>query len=223
MRKTWIYLLSVAIIGIVCASVLLPGIKMISHFSEGFTAGYNAGIKGEPKATPTEMEIPINVTFTPTGQTYFQPNDSIIFANGEKLPILIDSVAVLAPQKNVPSFWQWLIIIAYPIEIILLIPLIWTFIKFIINISRQDIFIRKNARLLRKFSYILLIITIFEILTGIGHESIFHTLSLSMQGYSIDANWSFPWSDLLLSAIGLLMAEIWMLGIKIREDQELTI
>lgn len=221
MRKTWINLLSIAIICIVCASVLLPGINMFSQFCEGFKQGYKAGV--EEQISPEELEIPININFIPEGKTYLHPNDSIIFENGQKLPILIDKVSVLAPQKSVSTAWQLIIMIAYPLEILLLIPMIWAYIKFMINIYRQKIFIRKNASLLRRFSYFLLIITALEILSGIGHECIFDALSFSMKGYTLGADWIFPWGDLLLGALGLLMAEIWMLGIKIREEQELTI
>ncbi len=218
MKKTAIYLLSLIVIGIVCFSVLLPAVRIISSGIEGFSAGFEAGQNGE------ELKgLPIHVDFEPTTSTLIQPKDSIVFENGKKLPIVIEKVSVMLPTEKVSSVWFWVSTITYPLEIILLIPLIWKFLRFIINISKEKIFDRSNVRLLRQFSKILIIIALLEIISGVCNEIFFNTLSFSLQGYELNPFWTFPWSNLLLGCLGMLMAEIWARGLEIEEEQKLTI
>ncbi len=220
MKKTGIYLLSIIIIGIVSFSVLFPAYKMIASGLEGFSAGFSAGYNNEEIIA---IGTPIDINFNPEATTIIQPKDSIIFENGKKLPIIINDVSVMVPNENITTSCKWISGLAYFIEIILLFPLIWKFIKFIINISRQNIFVKKNVQLLRQFSWILLAIALLDIVAGITNEYLFHHLSFSMKGYELASNWTIPWSTLLLGCLSMLMAQVWNIGIKIKEEQELTI
>lgn len=220
MKKTSLYLLSLIIIGIVCLSVILPAIRMVSIGMEGFKVGYEAGVNN---SNPIELWAPIDVTFSPQTQTLLQQKDSLQFQDGHNLPVIYDHLAVMLPSEKVSSAWKWISAITYPLEILLLIPLIWKFLAFMIHISKQQIFVRPNVKLLRQFSWILIGIAFLEIISGIASELYFRNMNLGVDGYSLSASWSFPWSNLLLGCLGMLMAEIWARGLEIQEEHELTI
>lgn len=224
MKKTTIYLLSIIIIAVVAASVLGPAYQMVKFGASGFEAGFEAGVKADnTDADFPEIGEPVNVKFTPEVSTLMNPRDSIIFDNGSKLPLVIDQVAVILPAERIPSWYTFTTIICYPLQIVLLALLIWRFIKFIINISREKIFVRQNVKLLRQFSFLLLTIALLEILGNIANGCLFNSFHFEMEGYELSAFSTIPWGNLLLGLIGLLMAQVWSRGIEIREEHELTI
>lgn len=118
-----------------------------------------------------------------------------------------------------PRWMGFLAILFLPI-----IPLIiWgtvNFIKLLIAVFRHEIFTRKNARKLRIFVYTtngsLAFISLYDWL-------MYHCVAKQtiMPGYVI-SNYEFAisWSDMFLM---FLFAEIFALGVKLQEEQELTI
>lgn len=192
---------------------------MGTTFAEFFSSGFDAGYNGEE----IEMNVPVAVEFTPEISTLIAPKDSVIFQNGNKLPIVINKVSVMMPPEEGPIGLEFYNAICSLLEIIILIPLLWKFIRFIINIYRQEIFERKNVRLLRQFSWCFLIIAFLEVSVGIANAIYFSKLSFALKGYDLALGWHFPWSNLLLGFIGLLMAQVWARGINIQEEQALTI
>ena len=224
MKKTSIYLLSLIIIFVVTFSVLQPTYDIAKTFIAGFNQGYNE-TSGESQSYFDNMESgsPIEVKFTPEIATMMQPSDSIVFDNGKTLPLVINSAAVVLPDKTVPDWYYFLNLFCYPMQVILLIVLIWRFLKFIINISKERIFVKQNVKLLNQFSIILLAIAFLEIVANLMHTRLFSSYSFTMAGYELSAFVSFPWSNILLGCTGLLMAEVWDRGLKIEEEQKLTI
>ena len=103
-----------------------------------------------------------------------------------------------------------------------LIKAVLQFIKFIRNINRSDIFCWANVKLLRKLGTSLLI-TFATTLTS----TYMHTWQLSqvlkIPGYSY--NWLNPFShsSLLLGVLAFVIAEVFAIGLKMKEEQDLTI
>ena len=105
-----------------------------------------------------------------------------------------------------------------------ILPLIiWgaiNFIKLLISVFKHEIFTRKNARRLRIFVYTtngsLVFVSLYDWL-------IYHCVAnqTKVPGYVI-SNYEFAisWSDMFLM---LLFAEIFAWGVKLQEEQELTI
>ena len=137
-----------------------------------------------------------------------------------------DSIYNEMTGKNVP-IWQiqsmvtvdtdapgWLALIG--------IKAVLQFIKFIRNINRSDIFCWANVKLLRKLGTSLLI-TFAATLTS----TYMHTWQLSqvlkIPGYSY--NWLNPFShsSLLLGVLAFVIAEVFAIGLKMKEEQDLTI
>ena len=139
--------------------------------------------------------------------------------------------------KNVPT-WQiqsmvavdadtpiWLSFTGTLLSFILIIfgiKAVLQFIKFIRNINRSDIFCWTNVKLLRRLG-LYLIITFAATLTS----SYIHTWQLSqtlkISGYSY--NWLNPFShsSLLLGVLAFVIAEVFAIGLKMKEEQDLTI
>lgn len=148
-----------------------------------------------------------------------------------------DSIYNEMTGKNVP-IWQiqsmvtvdtdapgWLALINTLLSFILIIfgiKAVLQFIKFIRNINRSDIFCWANVKLLRKLGTSLLI-TFATTLTS----TYMHTWQLSqvlkIPGYSY--NWLNPFShsSLLLGVLAFVIAEVFAIGLKMKEEQDLTI
>ena len=119
---------------------------------------------------------------------------------------------LVGPYQHPSSF----ILIIFGIKAVL------QFIKFIRNINRSDIFCWANVKLLRKLGTSLLI-TFAATLTS----TYMHTWQLSqvlkIPGYSY--NWLNPFShsSLLLGVLAFVIAEVFAIGLKMKEEQDLTI
>lgn len=220
MKKTSIYLLSVIVLAIVGCSVIMPAVTMLKAYCEGFRAGFEAGLENEEEL---KIGSPVSIRFLPETSTVLQPSDSIAFDNGKRLPILIDEVTVILPSDNVPAWYVSTIGVCYLLHLALVIILIWNFIRFIINISKEKVFVKDNVKYLRRFSWVLIGIALIDIVAGVICELFLSSSSFTMRGYQLEASWIFPWSNLLLGCLSLLFAQVWARGIEIQEEQQLTI
>lgn len=219
MKKTTIYILSILVIVVLGFSILLPSGQIFWHVVEGFENGFDDGINGEEPPSGTALDI----QFNPTVATMTNPSDSILFDNGDQLPVVIDTMTVMVPDSRLPDWTNWAYLILMPFQFILLCLIIWKFVRFIINVSKSKIFVRQNVKYLRQTSLLLIAIALLQIVSGIVQDVIFSQFSFLWEGYELGAYWSFPWSNLLLGTFGLLLAQIWSYGLQIKEEHELTI
>lgn len=222
MKKTSIYLLSLLVIAVLALSVILPVQKIISTGFEAFSLGFKEGYS----ADTDEMEsasAPIDIRFSPSFATVVHPTDSIMFKRDVPLPFVIGSGTVMVPDRDVPTWTQWCYLILVPLQIIVFIYILWILLRFIINVSHEKIFVKRNVSYLRRISYALYLISLLQIILGIIQNHVFEIFAFDWTGYELAARWDFPWSNLLLASIGLLFAQVWSYGLQIKQDQELTI
>lgn len=94
-------------------------------------------------------------------------------------------------------------------------------IRLLIRISRRDVFSRKNCRWLRWFTYSY---TGFSAILGLQHLLLERSALQQIQipGYTVDgiACLGFDWGTL---AVMVLLTEIFAAGVKLKEEQDLTI
>lgn len=96
------------------------------------------------------------------------------------------------------------------------------FIKFIININREKVFHWKNVSLLKKLGVVLILVFLMEFLCNyISTAAVARVIDL--QYYSFDYITTLGGTNLLLGIIALLIAEVFAKGLKIKEEQDLTI
>lgn len=223
MKKTSVYILSIIVIAVLACSVLMPAYKILSTATESFLLGFNEGMNLPEGAELPETGTSVELEFHPEISTMLAPTDSISISSGVKSPIVYQRADILVPDRTVAGWYPWIVGFCYPLEIILLIVLIWKFLKFVINISKGRIFENVNVKLLRQFSIIILSMAFLEICAGIASDALVGSYHFALEGYKISASWNFPWSNLLLGCVGLMISQIWAIGIQIKEDQELTI
>ena len=217
MNKTPIYALSVIIITVLAFSIIFPGIQMINSFASGFNAGIEAA------TNESQTLVPYEIAFHPTAEQVINSRDTVIFKNGEEYPVVLSHAAVCMPDSKIPTWAAWVTAACYLTSFVLLIILIWKFLRFMINISKENIFVDSNARYLRHFSFCLIAIAALELISGLTEEYVLSTFNLSLAGYDLSASWVFPWSNLLIGLVSLLISIVWSRGVLIKKEQELTI
>lgn len=217
MNKTPIYAISITIIIVLAVSIIWPGLAIIRNIRSGF----NPDI--ENSFNDAYAYIPIELEFQPTMHQMISGNDSILFDNGEKVKFVMERATLFLPEKQIPTWSIWVSMVCFLFTFLLLCVLVWVFVRFNINISKERIFIERNAVYLRYFSYCLILIAILEIALRCVDLYIICNTNLSLAGYEITTSWIFPWTNFLIGLVSLLISLVWSRGIQIKKDQELTI
>ena len=88
-----------------------------------------------------------------------------------------------------------------------------SFIRFILNVNRDKVFIWENVRLLRwtgwGFLIAILCMSVHDLIVHIPLEKIYNDYA--------------PMSDLTFGVFCLIVAEVFAIGLKLKEEQDLTI
>ena len=110
------------------------------------------------------------------------------------------------------TFWVFALIFSYPI-----VRGMISFIRFILNVNREKIFVKQNVSLLRWAGGALIYMSIFTIPSLLINQK--------AEYGAIDISSAFQHESLriILGFLFLIIAEVFVIGIKLREEQELTI
>lgn len=216
MKRAAINILSILIVAIVALSVIVPAI--------GFGYGVAEGWKTQ-SATPGQESIatPMGVSFSPVTGKLFNPNDTLTVDDGRKFPLVVTEAMVYVQPKSFPEAAEIISMLCVIGSFACFIAFAIVFVKFIIGINKGEIFVKRNARRLRKIAWFLIAMALLDVVAGALQESIVSSYALTLGGYVINANWTLPWSTLLLGLISMLMAEVWARGIFLKDEQDLTI
>ena len=137
--------------------------------------------------------------------------------------MMLDRATVLIPDSTRSDALEWMIIGCYAAGVILFVCFVVAFVKFIININKGRIFVRKNIGLLRRIAWYLISVALLRCAGGIADDTMLSNMPVKLGAYEVTTYWTLPWSVLIIGLISLLMAEIWARGLQMREEQELTI
>lgn len=221
MKKTSISILSILIIAILAALVFTPVYQMGKIFIAGIEAGYEQA-DAENAYNPDEMSQ-IDVAFIPQIETVLEGSDSIQFSNGEKYPVIMTRASILVPDNEWSGAKAWVTLAIYFVCLVIFVLFIIELVKFVVNINRGNIFVKKNVKRLNHVAIYLISLSILRILAGCLDDMMFNQLGLELDGYKLTTFWSFPWSSLLCGMLSLLIAQVWSRGIEMQEEQSLTI
>lgn len=213
MKKTSINTLCVIII-LILASNVLTALWTGFH---AFLSGYNAPLDTE------EVLTPVRVAMNHYRTASIAPSDTVYLDGGHTYSAMVDRATIMLPDH---SFWigaQIVDSVCIVAIIVLLVLLIIQFVKFIVNINKGLIFEFVNIRHLRRFGVYLLVIAALQCLMGLTNDYAISRLGLTSCGVALTSAWTLPWSDMLFGCLALLMAQIWTRGLRMREEQELTI
>ena len=222
MKKTSINILCVVIILILAGSVMTPAYYLTSSALSGFVAGWNEAASGN-ELPESVSRSSVSLYFDPTVEKVLMPDDTVTFDDGRRYPMTVTRASILIKENETPAWSKWTGIVCTFGMLVCAIFLVIAFLKFIININRGEVFVEKNVRLLRRFSILLLVISGFQLLGGIMDDIMISRLNLKLEGYSLSAYWLIPWGNVLLGFLALLIAQVWYRGIRIEEEQKLTI
>lgn len=130
--------------------------------------------------------------------------------------------AYISIQTETSVFEKIILFVGGTISFIGTILCIIYFLKFIININQEKVFHWKNVSLLKKLGAILILIYLMEFLCNyISTISVARAVDLKY--YSFDYITTVGGTNLLLGIITLLISGVFAKGLKIKEEQDLTI
>ena len=215
--KRRLNILCVIVIFVLAYSVLEAAYFM----GMGFTAGIKAGFREIDAKEKKEM---MNIQVI-----------SVIPHFGDNL--LVDSVYNQKSGEYVPAFYGQLVvsvdthpristkIISFLATMVHMIAAIWAivvFLRLVISINKSDIFNWKNVHRLRRMGWMLFIcficVTITALINAFNVEKVF-----SLRGYSLNISDMLDITSLVLGISALIVAEVFSIGLKMKEDQDLTI
>jgi hypothetical protein len=121
---------------------------------------------------------------------------------------------------------MWLSVLQKVSTLAIFITGIWAlvlFIRFIYRINKtSDIFSWDNVKLLKHLGIMLLIYSLIS--TTFNIIDVYQaSLEVEIKGFSIDYSGSFEFMGILLGLVALIISEIFSIGLKLREENELTI
>ena len=186
-------------------------------YKMSFMMGMESGSNG---MTSSGIIKPSVLRLAPIGDK-FLPDNILNKKNGELIPMSINTAIVTIPTGE-----------AYFLDIIWIffgsilglsgyIMFIYNFFKIIISVNRSIIFEWINVKRLRRIGIGFVIVFVSNIFIGILSKSTIVGL-VELENYTI-VNSLYEGGALMLGMVAFLVAEIFAVGLKLREEQELTI
>ncbi len=206
--------------GIVLA-VLVSMSFLFSTFYYGFKAGidaYEQGAAGVEKLDVTYKMIGTMPTDVITNETATAINEK----DGSTVSILPFISMIGVPNEKADatdsiflSLLDWMVMICCIYAIV-------QFVKMIRNIHRNIIFDWANVKRLRRLGFSLILCFCCSLVTfAINNHLVSQVISLKDCDFSIAFQFSDP--TLLIGFTSLLFAEIFAIGLKMKEENDLTI
>ena len=125
-------------------------------------------------------------------------------------------------EMKVDGFEQGKSILLGLLKLAVSIWAIVLFIKWVVAVNRSDIFTWHNVRRLRRMGVLMLVSCaatwLVEYLTVHSVEQVF-----TLPGYELSLAGTVPLSVLLLGLCSLIVAEVFAIGLRMKEEQDLTI
>lgn len=236
-------------LNIYCILTIVFLLFSISENLYGFFIGVKSGVEmakesiekkdktGEKHAYKMGYELgkgtAIGVRLQNIGYVDVMPSSLLHTERWMKNDLTGDSVAfwpaqlIVSPEQSAsatPSFWGLTLIKGFlPIVILVLgIISLVLFYKLVWRINHQEVFSWKNVRTLRKIALYLILFAVFS--TGSSLMNAYQmNQAFALEGYSVNYLGCFSFLSFLLGMVSLIVAEVFSIGLKMQEEQELTI
>ena len=212
--------LNLICLGIVLA-VLVSMSFLFSTFYYGFKAGidaYEQGAAGVEKLDVTYKMIGTMPTDVITNETATAINEK----DGSTVSILPFISMIGVPNEKADATDSIFLSLLDWVVIICCIYAIVQFVKMIRNIHRNIIFDWANVKRLRRLGFSLILCFCCSLVTfAINNHLVSQAISLKDCDFSIAFQFSDP--TLLIGFTSLLFAEIFAIGLRLKEENDLTI
>ena len=195
-------------------------IAMVANLAINFEDGWSSFLKGYHEGARSHKTIPnnlyrVSLEVMPTEGT---TNDSIFNEVAErKLPYQVSEITTYTQ----PSQWITLVMILTAFSMFAFIFGFCFFVRFLIEVSKRNVFCEANVWRIRFFVYsYTAIIVSMELFAWIaGSAAIAQT---QIPGYQIidHAEASPSWIPVIMM---IILAECFAIGVKMKEEQDLTI
>lgn len=214
-------------LNILCVIVMLvlsySVLEGLYYFGVGFKAGVELGTSAEmslaKKKELMNMEIIHLIPKNVSGD--FFPDSILNEKSGKYVPASYGEMTVSVNAK--PSIVGK--VLSFLADIVDLVMVVWAiviFVLFIVSINKSDIFNWKNVYRLRRLGILLIIsfgCTLFKaFLTVYDVEKVF-----SLANYSLSLTDMLSTTLLVVGLASLIIAEVFAIGLKMKEEQDLTI
>lgn len=164
----------------------------------------------------------VNLDLKPLVNNVFP--DTLQLSSGNKFPYQLRTVAVAHKTSDTYQLVSVLMgFIGTPVILGLGVWALLSFAYFIRDVQRQQIFIRPNIRRLRIICATLILVGVLEnLFSGIDYYFLLKQSGITFSGYSI-VDFVFKYQTFFIALLFGLFAEIFALGVKLKEEQELTV
>jgi hypothetical protein len=207
---------------------ILVFVVLIGSIVLNFTTGFMVGLDSVDETSNVEKPLSPNVRLTsmslyPENPTV--PTDTVVNTlTGEKTPILYTQIVAFTKSDKDSGVVSPTILIFSLLTTIFAICAFVAFFRLVLRINKSNIFDWKNVRILRRLGIYLCILFVGKAVT-LYSSLIEASNTIAIEGYGI--NWSEGQSSLalqlLLGLLCLISAEIFAIGLRMKEDQDLTI
>ena len=201
---------------------ILAILVIVGDFAISFTDGWQeerdsflAGSKSARAETPalyTPEGIPVEVRPLETTILDSLRNSKM----NENLPYKIDKVSVAI----VPSTWSSIVFCFGAFAVLAILAGIYCLIRVLISISKRNVFTHDNVVRMRVFTYSLLAFSILNaLMEWLNYIEVVKQVSLpgyEIKGFSMSEDW-------VSLVVIVLFTEIFAVGVKMKEEQDLTI
>lgn len=204
------------ILGIV--AILVIAMEFIFSFTAGwkdasdsFMEGFNSA---HQKEHPFDTYRSVAVEVRPLETTRLDSLTNCI--TKENVPYKIEGVYV----PILPSFWSTIVMFFGLFSAFAILGGIYCLIRLLIAISKRDVFSRTNVVRIRIFTYSLVVFQFLNsLIEWLDHLEVIKQVALKgyeIRNFHLSADWT-------LLAVLILFTEIFAVGVRIKEEQDLTV
>lgn len=187
----------------------------------GVRDGWNSASLDQEEKSEVEMHR-VEVNLEPLVNYSFP--DTLHLVSGKQIPYESSTVSMKLEESNAYTIASMTVV--FILTPLLLALIIWggvSFIRFILDVQKGKIFIPLNVRRLWVICWLLVVIAVLQNVTsGLDYFLLVKDSGITVPGYRI-ANFHFQHETFFIALFFALFAEIFALGVKLKEEQELTI
>lgn len=210
-------------LNILCVLVVLVLAISVARTAYYFGLGAFTGFRGGKELRMNDLSILSNmkpVSLTPDDFLNFQ--DSVYNTkSGEYVPAFYTQMGVSLPVHE--NAWAMVAsILSTYVYMFAAISAFIIFIFIIVSVNKSNIFTWKNVSRLRWLGGLLIISFIGSVIPHIITYATF-SAEFAMKGYSLSLDDLFSVLTLALGLVSYVFAEIFAIGLRMKEEQDLTI
>lgn len=192
----------------------------------GFCEGVRMGVEGAERVRGLKSEKELSVTpvlldFAPVSMV-ISTETATNAIDGKEVPMQATQGIVWLDGYETNGLVYYLTSLCSMVAVVFLLVAIVRFVRFIRGINRLEIFTWANVRLLKSMGRLLILYYALNLLyTWLTYWQVSQVFAI--EGRMLD--WVSPvvHTSVFLGVAALLMGEVFTLGLRMREEQELTI